>query len=160
LPQTYLTIAKNTADALSQDNPAKRGEYARRLELIEQRLNILGDEIQAKIEQAELKDATVIASCHQAVFCNWLGFDVISTFRGSDVETPSSINQCLQSAKDKAIKLVIANKQEGTALAEALAERLNANMVVFSNFPAEYSDSDNRPGFDSLLLKNFSGLIQ
>jgi zinc transport system substrate-binding protein len=160
LPQTYLTIARSAADALSQDDPAKRAEYDKRLELIEQRLSILSDEIHTKMEQSQLIDAAVVASGHQAVFCDWLGLDVIATFSGSDVETPGSINQCLQSAKDKTVKLIVANEQEGTALAEALAERLGANTVVFSNFPAEHGDIDNKSGFDSLLLENISGLIQ
>lgn len=160
LPQTYLTIAKSTADVLAQDNPAKQTEYNKKLKLTEQRLSILSNEIHAKMEQSGLTDTAVIASGHQAVFCNWLGLDVIATFSGSDVETPGSINQCLQSVSDKTIQLVIANKQEGTALAEALAKRLGADMVVFSNFPTEYGDGDNKPNFDSLLLENISGLIQ
>jgi hypothetical protein len=52
---------------------------------------------------------------------------------------------------------VIANRQEGTALAKALADRLNAKMVVFGNFP---TGQGNTYAFDSLLLENVSGLLK
>jgi ABC-type Zn uptake system ZnuABC Zn-binding protein ZnuA len=157
LPETYLTIVRNVADVLSKDNPAKRMEFDRRIESIEKRLNVLTKNINAKIEQSGLKNAPVLSSRHQAVFAKWLGLDVIAMFVGSDIETPAGINLSLQQARDKNIKLVVANQQEGTELAEALARHLNARMVVFGNFPTEEGDA---PTFNSLLLKNVSGLFK
>jgi ABC-type Zn uptake system ZnuABC Zn-binding protein ZnuA len=156
LPETYLAVTKKVADALSKDDPAKRMEFDRRIELIEKRLNVLTKNINAKIEQSELKNAPILSSRHQAVFAKWLGLDVVAMFVGSDIETPAGINLSLQQARDKNIKLVVANQQEGTELAEALARRLNARMVVFGNFPTEQGDA---PAFDALLLKNVSGLF-
>jgi len=159
LPDTYLTIARSVADALSQDNPAKRAEYDSKLDLIKNRLDDLRAGIYKKMEQSGLIDAKVVTSSHQVVFADWLGLDVVATFAGSDAETPAGINQCLRQAKDKTVRFVIANKQEGTELATALAERLNANVVIFSNFPSGQSDIDNTPGFNSLLLENISSLL-
>ena len=159
LPETYLTIARSVADALSKDNPAKRTEYYNRLELIKNQFDDLSAGIHKKMEQSELIGTKVVTSGHQAVFADWLGLDVVATFAGSDTETPTSINQCLRQAKDKAVRFVIANKQEGTELATALAERLNADMVVFSNFPSGRSDNDSTPGFNLLLLENISSLL-
>jgi zinc transport system substrate-binding protein len=157
LPNTYLAVARSVADVLSKDNPAKRVEYGKRLELIERRLNTLAADISAKIEKAGLENTEVLASGHQAEFARWLGLNVVATFAGSDVEIPSGINSALMEAKDKNIKLVIANQQEGTALAKALADRLNSKMVVFSNFPTGQGDM---PAFDLLLLENISGLFE
>ena len=115
--------------------------------------------IHKKMEESGLINAKVVTSCHQAVFADWLGLDVVATFAGSDIETPGSINQCLQQAKDKDVRFVIANKQEGTVLATALAERLDADMVIFSNFPAGQSDTTSMPGFDGLLHENIFNLL-
>jgi zinc transport system substrate-binding protein len=144
---------------LSQDNPAKRVEYYSRLELIKKRTDELSAGIHKKMEESGLIDAKVVSSSHQAVFADWLGLEVVAMFAGSDIETPGSINQCLQQAKDKDVRFVIANKQEGTVLATALAEHLNADMVIFSNFPAGPSDATNMPDFDRLLLENISNLL-
>ena len=99
----------------------------------------------------------MLVSGHQAEFAKWLGLNVVATFAGSDIEIPSGINSALMKAKDKNIKFVIANQQEGTALAEAMANRLNSTMVVFSNFPTGQGDI---PAFDSLMLENISGLFE
>ncbi len=158
VPETYLAITQSVADALADDDPAKREEYEKQLELIAKRLDKLESEIHTKIRQWGFKGATVISSVHQAVFVGWLGLDVAATFEGNDTETPTGINRCLQQAKDRDIKFVIANKQEGSDLAKALAERLGAKMVVFSNFPADEDGGDEGMSFDSLLLENVTGL--
>lgn len=159
LPQTYLSIAANAAAILSKDNPSAQAEYNQKLEAIEQRLNNLSKEIHSKIAQAQLINTPVIVSKHQAVFAEWLGLDVVATFVGSDIETPTGINKCLEKAKGRDIRFVIANKQEGTELALALAQRLNAKMAVFSNFPSEQYDSAGLNCFDYLLYNNINQLI-
>ncbi len=159
LPQTYLSIAADAAAILSKDNPKKQSKYNQKLEAIEKRLNNLSQEIHSKMAQAELINVPVIASKHQAVFAQWLGLDVVATFVGSDIETPSGINQCLEKAKDRNVRVVIANKQEGTELASALAQRLNAKMAVFSNFPLAKYDSGDLDCFDYLLYDNINQLI-
>jgi ABC-type Zn uptake system ZnuABC Zn-binding protein ZnuA len=157
LPETYLAIVRSVAEALSKDNPVRRAEFDERIELIEKRLNALAADVNMKIDQSGLKNAEVLVSGHQAEFAKWLGLNVVATFAGSDIETPSRINASLQQAKDKNITLVVANQQEGTELAKALAKRLNAKMVVFSNFPMGQGDVF---AFDSLLLENISGLLK
>ena len=159
LPDTYLAIARSVCDVLSQDSPEKRAEYKRQLGQIENRLNDLRADIHEKMEQSGLTNAKVVASVHQSVFAEWLGLDVVATFAGSDIETPKSINQCLQQAKDEVVRFVIANEQEGTVLAAALADRLKADMVVFSNFPVEQSNITGTPDFDALILENISCLL-
>ncbi len=156
-PDTYMAVTRSVADALSKDNPAKRAEYDKRIELIEGRLDALAADINTQIERSGLKNAPVLASSHQAVFAKWLGLDVVATFVGSDIETPAGINLSLRQAEGKNVKFVIANRQEGAALAGALADRLNAKMVVFGNFPTSHG---NMPAFDSLLLENISGLLE
>jgi len=157
LTKTYLAVVRSVADVLSKDNPAKRIEYNTRFEFIERRLNTLAADINSKIEKAGLTNTEVLASGHQAEFAKRLGLNVVATFAGSDVEIPSGINSALMKARDKNIKFVIANQQEGTALAKAMADRLNSEMVVFSNFPTGQGDI---PAFDSLLIENISGLFE
>jgi len=157
VPETYLNICRDVCDFLSSEYPNRNAEYNQRLKFIEKRLDNLSKELLDQVKQAGLKSTKVLASGHQAEFCKWLGLDVIATFTSSDIETVSNINQCLQKARGKQIRFIIANKQEGTALANALAERLEATVVVFSNFPQINSHSDN---FDQLLLENVRALLE
>ena len=123
---------------------------------IEERLAALGDELRTSVQSANVRAAKVLASNHQAEFARWLGLEVVATFVGSDVETISNIDHCLKQTAGQEIRFVVANQQEGAALAGALADRLGARAVVFSNFP---SQADKATGFDRLLRDNVQGLI-
>lgn len=158
VPETYLAACRDVCAILSKQYPAKANRYQQRLKLIEKRLEKLSSGLPGKIKQLGSGAPKVVASEHQAKFCNWLGLKTIATFAGSDTETASNIQKCLDKAKEHDIRFIIANKQQGTALAEALAERLGAKVVVFSNFPDK--EQSQTPCFDRLLNKNTQALIE
>lgn len=157
VPDVYLATCREVGALLSAAYPARATEFEGRIEAIERRLGGLGDELGASVQAVGGTTAKVLASNHQVKFAQWLGLEVVATFVGSDVETISNIDHCLRQAAGHEIRFVIANQQEGTALAGALADRLGARAVVFSNFP---SQADDAMGFDRLLRDNVRGLIE
>jgi zinc transport system substrate-binding protein len=157
VPENYVATSRGVCDILCSEYPERAAQYRQRLQLIEQRLEHTGAELQASIRQVGAASAEVITSDHQAQFADWLGLETIATFVGSDIETVSNINHCLKRADGRDVRFVIANKQEGTALAEALADRLGAKAVVFSNFPAVDSAGH---AFDQLLRQNVRLLVE
>ncbi len=156
VPDSYLTACREVATILANEYPERAGELTQRLEAIAQRLDSLGSELQAAVQAAEVLDAPILSSNHQVKFAQWLGLQSVATFVGSDSETVSNIDHCLKRAAGRDVRFVIANQQEGTALAQALADRLKAHAVVFSNFPARAEDG---PGFDRLLRDNVGRLL-
>jgi len=116
----------------------------------------LREELLEKVQQAGISSAKVLVSNHQVDFVRWLGLETIATFVGSDIETVAGIEHCIKKAEGRDVRFVIANKQEGTALAKALAERLGAKAVVFSNFPDFSGDAG---GFSALLRANVDALL-
>jgi hypothetical protein len=98
----------------------------------------------------------VITSVHQKDFCEWLGLNVVATFRAADTASVAEIDSAISAGKLAGIKLVIANLPEGRRTADALAERLNAHVVVFGNFPAL---ARGRVSFDDLLMGNVTALL-
>jgi ABC-type Zn uptake system ZnuABC Zn-binding protein ZnuA len=157
LPESYLTTCREVAAILAEAYPERADAFAARLEAIERRLAALGNELQTTVADSEAASAGALASHHQAAFATWLGLETVATFVGGDTETVGHIDHCLKQAAGKDVRFVVANQQEGTALAQALAERLNARAVVFSNFPAEQADG---PAFDRLLRNNVAQLLQ
>ena len=157
VPQTYLTICKQVGDILSGEDPDRKSEFTQRLANIGAEMDRLREDLSSKMKQAGLIGAKVLASYHQAEFARWLGLDVVATFVGSDTETVANRRECLQKAKGQSVRFVIANQQEGTALAESLAQRLGANAVAFSNFPELSSKSK---GFSDLLEANVGTLTE
>ncbi len=157
VPETYLAVCREVSDALSSEYPEMNARYQQRLGVIEKDLEHLREELLEKVRQAGISTAKVLVSNHQADFVSWLGLEPIATFVGSDVETVAGVEHCIKKAKGQDVRFVIANKQEGTALAKALAERLGARTVVFSNFP---EISGRAAGFNALLRANVEELLR
>ncbi len=157
LPETYLAICRDVSEILTPEYPEKQAQFRQRLLAIENDLTQLRKELLDKMGRAGVSSAEVLTSHHQAGFANWLDLETVATFVGSDVETVAGIDHCIKKAEGRDVRFVIANKQEGTALAEALAERLGAEAVVFSNFPDLRGRSS---GFEALLRTNVDALLQ
>ena len=157
VPETYLAVCREVSDVLSSEYPEMNARYQQRLGVIEKDLEHLREELLEKVRQAGISSAKVLSSDHQADFASWLGLETIATFVGSDTETVAGIERCIKKAKGQDVRFVIANKQEGTALAKALAERLGARAVVFSNFPELRGEAG---GFDTLLRANVDALLR
>ena len=152
LPSSYLQTCRDVFEALSKTYPEEKDNLTKKMVEIEQRLTILEKQIGEKITQAKLKGEKVVCSRHQELFAKSLGFDVVATFAGVDTESISNIQQSIDKAKGQTIRFVIANKQEGTALAKALADRLGAKVILFSNFP--------ETNFDELVSTNLNQLLE
>jgi ABC-type Zn uptake system ZnuABC Zn-binding protein ZnuA len=144
------------AQVLAGVYPDKAKQFEERLAAVEQRLGTLATDLRASVAKSGTAAASVLVSYHQAKFAEWLGFQPVATFIGSDVETVAGVDQCLKKAAGKDIRFVIANRQEGTGLAEALAERLHAKAIVFSNIPQSCEGQD---GFDRLVRDNVGLLL-
>ncbi|MBN1807283.1 MAG: zinc ABC transporter substrate-binding protein [Sedimentisphaerales bacterium] len=157
VPETFLAVCRQVSDILATEYPEMAARYRQRLQEIEKDLKNLSQELHGKIQQAGISSAKVLSSHHQADFLNWLGLETIETFVGSDVETTAGVDRCINKARGQDVRFVVANKQEGTELAKALAERLGAKAVVFSNFPELIGQ---KRGFDHLLRANVDALIR
>ena len=157
VPDTYLAACRQVAEILARDDPQRAEQLTTRLALIEERLGALSDELRTAVADAGSIGVPVLTSHHQAKFAEWLGLDAVATFVGSDTETVGHIDHCLRQAAGRQVRFVIANQQEGTALAGALADRLSARAVVFSNFPPQVAEG---PAFDALLRGNVERLLE
>jgi zinc transport system substrate-binding protein len=157
IPQVYLDTCQQVCNLLSAQFPERKNFFEHRLESVAQRMETLSNNLQTEIKESSLSSVKIVASDHQSEFSNWLGLETVAKFSGSDSETASNINDCLKKAKEKNIKFIIANKQEGTYLADSLADRLNTEIVVFSNFP-EMSEAQS--SFDDLVHQNVNVIIE
>jgi ABC-type Zn uptake system ZnuABC Zn-binding protein ZnuA len=156
VPDTYRAACKEVCRVLSREYPNEAAAFTERLSAIEQRLERLSTELRASVVNLHDPQAKVLTSNHQSRFAEWLGLEPVATFIGSDLETIANVDHCLKKAAGHEIRFVIANRQEGTALAEALADRLHARAVVFSNFP----EAAGRTGFDRLVRENVHRLLE
>jgi len=157
VPDTYAGICRQVCQVLSHAYPERAARLMDRLKAVEERLTALGAEVRTSLVDSGVAAAEVLVSNHQAQFARWLGLEPIAAFVGSDVETVAHIDHCLRQAAGRNVRFVIANRQEGIALAQALADRCGARAVVFGNFPEMREPG---AGFDELLRDNVRSLCE
>lgn len=155
VPATYLSICRQTADALVAIGLLSAGDRESRLREIGAQVDALARDVRAQIDAAGLRGRPVVASDHQAAFCKFLGLDVVGTLSTADRMTIADISRTLNDGTPATI--VVANLPEGTDLADAIASRLGARLAVFGNFP-EPGPSGER--FDALVRENVRRLIK
>jgi zinc transport system substrate-binding protein len=155
VPESYLTACRQAADHFVALGLLPRADADARLEAIASRLEALARAATNRVAQAGLLGLPVIASGHQRDFCEWLGLKVVATFRAADTASVGEIEDAIAAGQLAQIKRVIANLPEGRRTAEALAERLEARVVVFENFPAL---RHGHVFFDEMLSANVEAL--
>ena len=158
LPETYLAMSREVADILIAEYPQREAYFRQRLEAFGVRMAALEQDCHAAIELLGASGATVLTSRHQAAFCEWLGLRAAGTFSGRDSETAANINSALRESEGQALRWVVANRQEGTPLAESLGRRVGAPVAVFSNFPSVFAESVEAPAFDAMVRENLRRL--
>lgn len=153
-PESYLAACRQTADALVMAGLLERSASGKRLDEITARIHRKASLCRHKA--GALKNAPVLASVHQEAFCRWLGLKVVATFSAADTAAVGQVDHAIRQGEQARAKLVIANLPEGRRVADALAERLGAKVVVFGNFPAL---NDGQSSFDDLLEANVAALM-
>lgn len=156
IPDVYLDACGQIADVLGGTSAAAE-ELRDRLSTVESRLSGLSASVHRKIEDAGLRGEKVLCSDRQEQFCRWLGLDVAATFPRADDMSSSSLQELLSTAQKSNVRAVIANLQEGRKAADSIAQRLDATVIVFSNFPSKEAA---QAGFEELLLDNVRSLIE
>ena len=157
VPASYLGACRELARAVSARHPYLSDRCRESLARIEHRLESLSVEVRGRIAAGGLKGTRVLTSHHQAAFARWLGLDVVGTLKSSERETVRDLAGLIDLGERAGVVLVVANLQEGAREARALARRLGARVVVFSNFPAM---DDRESSFDALLRANVDRLLE
>ncbi len=156
IPQTYLETCREVTPSVEGTLVSPEALQAR-FAALEARLERLSEIARSRVRDAGLEGTKVLVAHHQSAFAEWLGLEVVGTFRNAEVMTPGEIEACLAAARQGEARLVIANLQEGSDLARNMARTVGARLVVFSNFP------DTRPevehAFDHLVLSNVDHLL-
>ncbi len=156
VPATYLAACRQIADDFVLAGEMERPAADRRLTEITERMTTLANEIHHKMDVAGMRDAPALASGHQAAFCQWLGLQTVATFSGGDTAGAGEIDQALKSGQSAGVNIIVANEPEGRRLADALADRLHARVVLFANFP----EPDKETAFDNLVRRNLAALLE
>jgi zinc transport system substrate-binding protein len=155
LPDTYVSICRQVAESLVRPALLTRSEADARLAKLAERMVSLRRDVTRQIEAVRLRDCPVLTSGHQADFCRWLGLRVVAEISSADSSRFLDLDEAIKAGEAAGVRLVVANEPEGRRAADAVADRLRAQVVVFANFP----DPDKEPAFDDLVRRNVAALL-
>ncbi len=77
----------------------------------------------------------VIVMQWQKKFVEYLGFDVVATFKPPEKVSAKEYEELVKIGKEKGVLLVVDNLQSGTELGKKLASEIGAVEVALTNFP-------------------------
>jgi ABC-type Zn uptake system ZnuABC Zn-binding protein ZnuA len=155
VPETYLTACRQIADYFVSVDEMDRTAADDRLSKITGRMTTMTREIQQKIDATGMRGMPVVASGHQAAFCQWLGLQTVATFSGGDTASTGEIDRVVKAGEASHVRIVVANEPEGRRLADALADRFDARVVLFANFPEPGVET----AFDNMVRRNLAALL-
>lgn len=157
LPATYTEVCRQVASELAAIDPENAAKYEEQVARIERRMNALLSDARSKIESHGLSGAKVLASAHQDHFCRAIGLDVVAVFTGREAAGFREFEESIRAGEGAGIQFVVANLQEGVQFPRPLAQRMKAQVVVFSNFPSMEGEEAT---FDALIDANLTALIE
>ncbi|MBN1591047.1 MAG: zinc ABC transporter substrate-binding protein [Pirellulales bacterium] len=155
-PHVYEAACRQVADALVQRGILSPEQAEARLADIAARMRLLRASIKEQVADARLAGIPVVASCHQADFCRLLGLDVVATLTAADTARASTLDHAVEAGQRAGVEWIIANRPEGRRLADVVADRLGATVLVLDNFP----ESDPKEAFDRLVRANVRVLVE
>ncbi|MEN6405357.1 MAG: zinc ABC transporter substrate-binding protein [Thermoguttaceae bacterium] len=158
-PDVYRAACRQIADALTTAGLLNQSVAERRMSEIERRLNRLTVDVHRRIESATLRGAAVLTSRHQEAFCRWLGLRPVAVFSAQDTAGVGEIDAAVQAGLSARVTAIVANLPEGRRLADAMADRLHAPVVVFGNLPKPDDPQATSPAFDRLVQQNVAALL-
>jgi ABC-type Zn uptake system ZnuABC Zn-binding protein ZnuA len=157
IPDNYLHSCKQIYKVLCKTWPERKSSFDQSLEDLENRMDQLEEDIHQMVHEAGISGATVVTSGHQAEFARWLGFQVIATYSGAETTSPRELKDLIEHGQASDVRLIIANLQEGRAMADSLAYHLKTPVACFSNFPAMTGQEKT---FEDLVRNNANALIE
>jgi len=155
-PKSYVAACRQVAEVFVAEGLLSRETADPRLADVTARMDELDRWAREQIQKAGLADAPVLASRHQAAFCCGLGLKVAAEFPSADTAGMSEIDQSVKQGREAGVRLIVANLPEGRQAADALAERFQAKVVVFGNFPM----ANDPQAFEQLVRDNVMALVQ
>ena len=158
VPQVQAETTDKIAQALGEIDPENAAYYQEKATERTQAILAKGEEVQDKLQDANVSGVKVLCVEYQAGFAEWAGFNVVATYGRPEDLSPTDVNQLVTEAKQAGVALVIDNLQSGTAtLGEAIKQDVEAIPVTISNFPGGFENTET---WEKAIDKNADLLLE
>jgi ABC-type Zn uptake system ZnuABC Zn-binding protein ZnuA len=131
IPEHFAALIRQSADGLAARLPDRASRIEANARAAETRLAARSEALRKETAARPWAGARVVVSRHQQAFARWLGLSAAHVLQRPEDLAPQDLSAALAAPAD----LVVANLQEGTQAADAVARERRLPVAVFSNFP-------------------------
>ena len=158
VPQIQAETTDKIARALGEIDQENAAYYQEKATERTQAILAKGEEVQDKLQDANVSGVKVLCVEYQAGFAEWAGFDVVATYGRPEDLSVADVEELVVEAKEAGVALVIDNLQSGaTSNSEAMAQDIEAIQVTISNFPGGFENTET---WEKAIDKNVDLLLE
>jgi len=130
-----LTYVERVKEALINILPEYSDVFTENAEVVCEEINATAQEILNNATALGVSNIKVVCMLWQKEFVEWMGFDVIATYKPPERMSLSEILNLTNTAKEEGAVLVIDNLPSGYTFGAKLAADIGAQHVILTNFP-------------------------
>jgi len=101
-----------------------------------------GTEITAQLADKNLASVNVMCNEQQAGFVQWAGLNIVTTYGRPDSLTPQVVQDLVDQGREGDVTLIIDNLQSGQDAGAGIAEELDCDRIILSNFPGGFDNTE------------------
>jgi zinc transport system substrate-binding protein len=141
-PPVQLEATDKIVAALCQVDAKNSSVYQRLAIEYKDKIGAKEAEIKAKLAQADLSGVNAMCADQLAGFMEWVGLNIVATYGQPDSLTPQVVRELVDMGREAGVTLVIDNLQSGEDAGKGIAEELDCNRIILSNFPGGFDDTE------------------
>lgn len=141
-PSVQQEAADKIASALSQVDAQNSAAYQKSAAELEDKIAAKETEIKAKLAKENLANINVMCADQLPGFVQWTGLNIVATYGRPDSLTPQVMKELVDKGREAEVNLIIDNMQSGKDAGAGIAEELNCQRVILSNFPGGFENTE------------------
>ncbi len=142
VPAVHSAAVDEVEAALSQADSANSDSYAAAAEAYKDSIEAKAIEAQARLAPANLGDVRVLCAEKLSGMVAWTGLSVVATYPDPDSMTPALVADLVDQGIENDVTLIVDNLQSGQDAGAGIAEELDCQRIVLTNFPGGFEDTE------------------
>ncbi len=142
---------------LCQVDPQNSTAYQQLAAEFKDKITAKEAEIKARLADKNLGTINVMCNEQQAGFVQWTSLNIVATYGRPDSLTPQVIKELVDKGREAKVTLIIDNLQSGQDAGAGIAEELNCQRIILSNFPGGF---DNTETWEKAIDRNIELILE
>jgi len=142
VPAVHSAAVDEVEAALSQADSVNSDSYAAAAEAYKDSIEAKEIEAKARLAPADLGDVKVLCAEKLAGLVAWIGLSVVATYPDPDSMTIELVADLVDQGIENDVTLIIDNLQSGQDAGSGIAEELDCQRIVLTNFPGGFEDTE------------------